>query len=106
MTGDFGDLLALIDADPQPRNADQSALIKAAILRDGRDHGGHVNPNRVREALRDEPLFHKRVGPAYYALKAAGLIEEAEPVRSTDTKGRNAGRWIATYRLTDAGWAA
>lgn len=103
---DFGDLLALIDSDPQPRNQDQSEVIKAAILRDGRDHGGNVNPNRVREGLRDVTLFHKRIGPAYYSLKAAGLIEEAAPIRSTDTKGRNAGRWIASYRLTAAGWAS
>ena len=106
MSESFGDLLALIDADPQPRNQDQSALIKAAILRDGRDHGGHVNPNRVREALRDEPLFHRRIGAAYYALKAAGLIERGELIVSDDRQGRNAGRPIWSYRLTEAGWAA
>jgi hypothetical protein len=106
VTESFGDLLALIDSDPQPRNQDQSAVIKAAILRDGRDHGGNVNPNRVREGLRDVTLFHRRIGAAYYALKAAGLIERGELITSDDRRGRNSGRPIWSYRLTEAGWLA
>ena len=96
-----------IDSDPQPRNADQTERIKAAILADGRAHFGIVNPNRVRKVLRDMPLFHKRIGPAYSSLRAAGLIAKRdEPIKSDDHEGGNAGRWIACYELTDAGWSA
>ena len=106
MSGDFGDQLALIDSDPQPRNQDMTATIKAAILRDGREHGGDINPNRVRSALRDQPLFHKRIGAAYYSLRAAKLIERAGVIESDDVAGKNAGRLIRSYRLTEAGWSA
>lgn len=109
-TDDHDDLMALIDSDPI--HAGDSARIKAAILADGKWHGGTINPNRVRDSLRNVTgeldVWHKSVGPAYSSLKAAGLIVEGPPIRSQDTskRGRNAGRWIATYELTAAGWKA
>lgn len=106
----FGDLLDQLADHPSPIHFDDRDRIRAAILADGRAHSGIVNSNRVRDALTNDSgeldVFHKAVGPQYYALKHAGLIVEGDPVRSTDRRGRNAGRWVATYRLTTAGWTA
>lgn len=107
---DHDDLMALIDSDPI--HADDSARIKAAIIADGKAHGGHIDPNRVRAALRNASgeldVWHKSVGPAYSSLKAAGLISESVAIRSEDhsKRGRNAGRWISSYVITAAGWQA
>ena len=48
------DLLDLLDAvaeNPQPVAQQYRDRIRAAIIADGRNHGGEVNPNRVRAAL-------------------------------------------------------
>lgn len=98
-----------IDSDPHPYNADATERIKAAILAHGKDHGGFINPNEIRKHLRDLTPMHKRIGPAYSSLRAAGLIaknKREEQVQSNDHEGGNAGRWIDTYRLTEKGWAA
>lgn len=104
---DFGDLLDLLAAEETFGDRDR---IRAAILTDGRTHAGAIDSNRVREALTNPSgeldVWHKRIGPQYHALKAAGLIVEGTPIRSTDRRGRNAHRWIATYRLTEDGWSA
>ena len=101
------DLMALIDSDPQPRNQDATERIKAAILEHGKANGGRINPNAIRRHLRDLTPLHKRIGPAYSSLRAAGLIaKDKTPITSDDHEGGNAGRWIASYTLTDAGWAA
>ena len=96
-----------IDSDPQPRNADQTERIKAVILDEGKRAGGYIDPNKVRARLRGMTLFHKRIGPAYSSLRAAGLIAKRDaPIKSDDHEGGNAGRWIACYELTAAGWSA
>lgn len=104
MSNDFGDLLTLIDSDRI--HADDSATVKAAILADGQANGGSVDPNRVRKMLTNEhglTVYHRTIGAAYYALRTAGLIERDGITESDDKAGRNAGRIIRTYRLTEAG---
>lgn len=102
---DFGGLLLLLDKHPAAANLGDSPKVKAAIVRDGLDHDGEIDPNRVRRALADTPLFHKSIGPAYYALRRGGYIERAGLTVSDDSKGRNAGRPIYRYRLTEKGRA-
>lgn len=107
---DFGDLLDLLAAHPAVVHMDDRDRVRAAIIADGKAHDGTVNSNRVRDALTNPSgeldVWHKSVGPQYSALKSAGLIEEAPPIRSKDQRGRNAGRWIPTYKLTEAGWSS
>lgn len=98
-----------LDGDPQPAQADATARIKAAILAHGKANGGVINPNLIRRTLREITPRHKRIGPAYSSLRAAGLIAKnprEQQVQSDDTEGGNAGRWIDTYRLTEKGWQA
>lgn len=106
MSDDYGDLLTTLDEDRI--HAADSTTIKAAILADGKANGGTINPNRVRKMLTNEhglTVWHKAVGPAYYALRSAGLIERAGLAESDDKAGRNAGKPIRLYALTEAGWA-
>lgn len=107
---EFGDLLDLMAEHPSPVHFDDRDRIRAAILADGKTHAGQIDSNRVREVLTNDSgeldVWHKAVGPQYHALKSADLIVEGDPIRSTDTRGRNAGRWVPTYRLTAAGWSA
>lgn len=107
MTDDYGDLLTMLDEDRI--HADDSATVKAAVLTDGRANGGNVDPNRVRKMLTNQHgliVFHKTIGPAYHALRTAGLIVPNGWVVSDDKAGRNAGKPARAYVLTAAGWSA
>lgn len=110
MSAGFGDLLDLLADHPSVIFVEDRDRIRAAILTDGKAHDGRIDSNRVRDALTNPSgeldVFHKAVGPQYHALKAAGLIAEGAPIRSTDLRGRNAGRWVPTYSLTPSGWSA
>lgn len=109
--------LSLMDAihnDPTRGPADDAARIRAAILADGRAHGGHVSRNRVRRLLTNPSgsldVYHKRVGPAYSSLRAEGLIEASrDPLQievSDDVTGGNAGKLSRMLFLTEKGWTA
>lgn len=109
--------LSLLDAihhDPAPSAHEDSQRIRDAILADGRAHGGHVSRNRVRKSLTNPSghldVYHKRIGPAYSALRAEGLIEASrDPLQievSDDVQGGNAGKLSRMLFLTEKGWRA
>jgi hypothetical protein len=108
------DLLDAIHRDPTPAATEDAERIRAAILADGKAHGGHISRNRVRAALTNPSghldVYHKRVGPAYSALHAEKLIEPSDdPLHievNDDHAGGNAGKIARGLRLTDKGWTA
>lgn len=98
-----------------PMHDEERARIREAILRDGREHDGWVDSNRVREALSNADgltVFPKLLAATYNVLRAEGLLvrpkfgpdDPFDPqwwVRSRDTRGRNVGKWMPRYRLRD-----
>ena len=88
--------------DPSPLRATDRRLILGAILGDARQNGGHVDPNRVRESLRDMAgdltVKPRMLSGAYRVLRLAGVLTVDEPTVNTDTHGGNAGKWLNTYR--------
>jgi len=88
--------------DPSPLRATDRRLILGAILGDARAHDGHVDPNRVRESLRDMAgdltVKPRMLSGAYRVLRLAGVLTVDEPTVNTDTHGGNAGKWLNTYR--------
>lgn len=110
------DILDALAYDPAPLSADDAEKVRAAIIADGKAHGGHVSRNRVRLALTDESgvlrVFHKHIGPQYYALRSEGLIEYSddplhiEVNNDSSKRGRNGGKISRGLRLTDKGWAS
>ena len=88
--------------DPSPLRDSDRRLILGAILFDARRHDGHVDPNRVRESLRDmggDLMVRPRMlSGAYRTLRLAGVLALDEPTTNTDTRGGNAGKWLNTYR--------
>jgi hypothetical protein len=89
-------------SDPSPLRDSDRRLILGAILVDARHHDGHVDPNRVRESLRDmggDLMVRPRMlSGAYRTLRLAGVLAVDEPTTNTDTRGGNAGKWLNTYR--------
>ena len=89
-------------SDPSPLRATDRRLILGAILADARQHGGHVDPNRVRESLRDFAgelgVKPRMLSGAYRTLRLAGVLTLDEPTINTDARGGNAGKWLNTYR--------
>jgi hypothetical protein len=108
------DLLDALHNDPSPGATDDAARIRAAIIADGKAHGGHVSRNRVRAALTNPSghldVWPYRIGPAYAALHAEKLIEpSADPLHievNDDRAGKNAGKIARGLRLTSLGWHA
>jgi hypothetical protein len=88
--------------DPSPLRATDRRLILGAILGDARQNGGHVDPNRVRESLRDMAgdltVKPRMLSGAYRVLRLAGALTVADPTINTDTRGGNGGKWLNTYR--------
>lgn len=102
-------LLDLLDRDPI--HATDADRIKAAIIADGKAHGGRVDQNRVRKVLTNSgghlDVYPRCVGPAYHALYRKGLISPLGYIdENHDRAGRNFGKPAMGYELTDAGWAA
>ena len=104
-----GDLLALIDADPI--HADDRARIQAAILADGKAHAGRVNANRVRRTLTNNgghlDVYPRTIGPTYHGMVRRGLLRTLGYLDVNDDEaGRNKGKPLMAYELTEAGWSA
>lgn len=70
--------------------------VRAAIA--GAAHDGLVNPNDVRPLIPDW-VPSRAVGVIYRRLRQDGTLVEHDHVRSTDLKGRNAGKLVPRYRL-------
>jgi len=93
------DLLAAIASD-RIHGTDRQA-VEEAIRADATAHGGEVDPNRVREALRGPyglTVYPRVIGATYSALRQAGVIRPEGWTTSTDTEGGNAGKPARTYR--------
>ncbi len=105
----FADLMSLLDNDPT--HATDSARIRAAILADGKAHGGRVSANRVRRALTNSgghlDVYPRCIGPAYHGMVRAGLLRTLGYVDvNEDSAGRNQGKPAMAYQLTAEGWAS
>lgn len=98
------DLLDLLDAvaeNPQPLAQQHRDRIRAAIVADGRAHGGEVNPNRVRALLTND-AGHLTVNPRRLAAAyCSPLLVKVGEVRSDDTRGRNVGAVVGLYRFRE-----
>lgn len=91
------DMLALIAEDPA-HSRDRQAVIQA-IRRAVDVCGPVVSANDWRPFV-PAWVFHKVVGATVSHLIQRGvLVAAGSPVRSTDSKGGNAGRWIPVYRV-------
>ena len=103
------DLLALLDGDPI--HADDRTRIQAAIIADGKAHGGRVDANRVRRALTNNgghlDVYPRTIGPTYSGMVRRGLLKTLGYIDTNgDEAGRNKGKPAMAYELTAAGWSA
>lgn len=91
------DMLALISED-LTHHRDRQAVIDA--IRHAVDVCGPVvSANDWRPHV-PPWVFHKVIGATVSHLtQQQVLVATGSPVRSTDTKGGNAGRWIPQYRV-------
>jgi hypothetical protein len=92
---------ALMTSDPV-HSSDQ-ARITTAILADGYDNGGEINPNRVRAALQGPyglDVYPAMVGATYQSLIARGYLRFSGWTISDDARGGNRGKPARTYTLT------
>lgn len=93
-------LLDLIASDPVHHNAREAVItaIRTAVT----EHGDVISSNEIRPHLAAW-IYPKAIGATISHLVRQGALEPyGPPVRSTDTAGGNAGRWIPRYRV-DAG---
>lgn len=72
------------------------AAVVDAIRRAARD--GIVSSNRVRPLI-PEWVPSRAVGQVYSALRRQGVLEHDGYEKSTDERGRNAGKLVPLYRL-------
>lgn len=86
--------------DPTPLRDTDRRLILGAILSDARAHGGHVDPNRVRESLRDMAgdlmVKPRMLSGAYRVLRGLDGTREGPETVNTDKHGGNAGKPLRT----------
>lgn len=89
--------LALIDADPS--HATDKAAVIEAVATAARIHGNLLSSNEIRPHIPSH-VYAKVIGATISGLVAKRILTaEGPPVRSTDTAGANAGRWIPRYRV-------
>lgn len=93
----------LLDVAGRPEHDADRRRIVAAIVRDARDHGGRVDPNRVRARLANADgaltVRPQVVGAVYQALTRTKHLAPHGYVTSTDRHGGNAGRPLRGWRL-------
>jgi hypothetical protein len=86
--------------DPSPLRDSDRRLILGAILFDARQHDGHVDPNRVRESLRDfagDLMCNPRaLSGAYRSLRTLPGTRPGPTTVNNDKRGGNAGKPLAT----------
>lgn len=109
MTTDQASLLDLIATDPI--HANDRERIQAAIITDGKAHGGRVDANRVRRSLTNSgghlDVYPRTVGPTYHGMVRRGLLRTLGYIdENADWAGRNKGKPAMAYELTEAGWVA
>jgi hypothetical protein len=104
MTADQLDLLTAVAENPTPIAEGYRNRIRAAIVADAREHGGEVNPNRVRARLLHPASGRLDVDPrilsaTYAALRAQGVLVHDGWTTNGDTAGRNGGKPLRLWRL-------
>ena len=79
-----------------PKNDRGKAVVEECIREDAERHNGHVDQNRVRELI---PAWvnPRLVGSVYSVLIRRGVLIPDGETRSTDKRGRNAGKRFSTY---------
>lgn len=79
-----------------PKNTRAREVVEECIREDAERHHGHVNSNRVRELV--PAWVNPRVTSSVYnvLLRRGVLVPDGE-TRSTDRRGRNAGKPVRTY---------
>jgi len=96
-------VLALVRGNPL-HDRDRERIV-AAIFDEAKEHGGRVNPNRVRSRL-TSPISNQLdvnprvIGAVYSALTGAGVLAFVDFCVSTDTAGKNRGKPARVYHLT------
>lgn len=101
------DLLDLLDAvaeNPQPLAQQHRDRIRAAIVADGRAHGGEVSPNRVRAALSNRhglTVPPRMLSATYGVMRAEGLLERHGWIENDDVRSGNRGKFVHRWWLTD-----
>ena len=84
-----------------PKNQRAREVIEECIREDAAAHNRHVDQNRVRERV--PGWVNPRVTSSVYnvLLRRGVLVPDGE-TRSTDRRGRNAGKRVNTYRYLGA----
>lgn len=109
--GSLDEIIPTVASHPTRDN--ERNRIDAAIIADGEAHAGWISANRVREHFTNEHglTVHSRLlSTRYRVLRATGVIEHPDDwenyaewrTRSTDVRGRNAGRVMPMYRVVGA----
>lgn len=100
------DLLAVAE-NPHPLADEARARIRAAIVAEAREHGGRVDPNRVRARLSDENGLQvppRMLSATYSAMASRGELSSLGFIGvNDDHAGGNAGKpqrlWLAAPSL-------
>ena len=84
-----------------PKNTRARDVVEECIRQDAAEHNRHVDSNRVRELV--PAWVNPRLTSSVYnvLLRRGTLVPDGE-TRSTDKRGRNAGRKVNTYRYMGA----
>lgn len=84
-----------------PKNTRARDVVEECIRQDAAAHNRHVDSNRVRELV--PAWVNPRLTSSVYnvLLRRGTLVPDGE-TRSTDKRGRNAGRKVNTYRYMGA----
>ena len=89
------------------RSLGDGTRVRAAILADAAGNADRIDPGRVRAILTNQSglldVYGRAVGPAYTALRSAGLIRHDGWITSTDRRGGNAGKPAHACRFVDPG---
>lgn len=92
-TGSLLDLIADSDDHAHHRTEIQRIIFAVAF-----EHNGKIDPNVVRRRL-PSWVQPQLIGPTYRSLVLADEIGVDGWTTNTDTKGRNSGKPLRTYRI-------
>ena len=96
------DQLDLLSVANHPRKDAERDRIDAAILYDGRTHGGSIDQGRIRTALSNRHglgVDPRLLSARYSVLARAGLIRRTGWHPNTDTAGGNAGKMQPRWEI-------
>lgn len=99
MTVTYADQLDLLQAVAEAHRTD-AEVVESVILADARAHGGEVNPNRVRVALRATGVRPQVVGAVFSGMVRRGWLERVGDVPNEDLRSRNRNKDSGLYHLS------